>query len=101
MRHNELRDLETELLNIVCSDVQVEPVLQDISGEQLNGGSNRAPDARLDIRARGFWESQRSAFFDVRVCHPMLIRTRTWSYAKSTRYTKTRRSSYMQGEFSK
>ena len=36
MRHNELRDLEAELLNIVCSDVQVEPVLQDISGEQLN-----------------------------------------------------------------
>ena len=70
MRHNELRDLEAELLNIVCSDVQVEPVLQDISGEQLNRGSNRAPDARLDIRARGFWESQRSAFFDVRVCHP-------------------------------
>ena len=70
MRHNELRDLEAELLNIVCSDVQVEPVLQDISGEQLNRGSNRALDARLDIRARGFWESQRSAFFDVRVCHP-------------------------------
>ena len=70
MRHNELRDLEAELLNIVCSDVQVEPVLQDISGEQLNRGSNRAPDARLDIRARGFWESQRSAFFYVRVCHP-------------------------------
>ncbi|CAB4008847.1 Hypothetical predicted protein, partial [Paramuricea clavata] len=70
MRHNELRDLEAELLNIVCSDVQVEPVLQDISGEQLNGGSNKAPDARLDIRARGFWESQQSAFFDVRVCHP-------------------------------
>ena len=70
MRHNELRDLEAELLNIVCNDVQVEPVLQDISGEQLNGGSNRAPDARLDIRARGFWECQRSAFFDVRVCHP-------------------------------
>lgn len=70
MRHNELRDLEAELLNIVCSDVQVEPALQDISGEQLNGGSNRAPDARLDIRARGFWESQRSAFFGVRVCHP-------------------------------
>ena len=64
MRHNELRDLEAELLNIVYSDVQVEPVLhiQDISGEQLNGGSNRASDARLDIRARGFWESQRSVF---------------------------------------
>jgi len=41
-----------------------------ISGDQLGRGSNRAPDARLDIHARGFWESQRSAFFDVRVCHP-------------------------------
>ena len=61
-RYNELRDLEVELLNIVCSDAQVEPAVQGISGERLNGGSTRAPDARLDIRARGFWESQRSAF---------------------------------------
>ena len=69
-RHNELRDLEAELLNMVCTDVKIEPVLQDISGEQLGRGSNRAPNARLDIHARGFWENQRSAFFDVRVCHP-------------------------------
>ena len=55
---------------MVCSDVEVESVLQDISGEQLGRGSNRAPDARLDIHARGFWENQRSAFFDVRVFHP-------------------------------
>ena len=56
--HNELRDLEAELLNMVCTDVEIEPVLQDISGEQLGRGSNRAPDARLDIHARGFWENQ-------------------------------------------
>ena len=66
-RHNELRDLEAELLNVVCTDVEIEPVLRDISGEQLGRGSNQAPDARLDIHARGFWENQRSAFFDVRV----------------------------------
>ena len=69
-RHNELRDLGAELLSTVCNDVEIEPVLQDITGEQLSRGSNTAQDARLDIHARGFWERQRSAFFDVRVCHP-------------------------------
>ena len=69
-RHNELRDLEAELLSTVCKDVQVEPVLQQVTGETLNKDANRAPDTRLDIRERGFWERQRSAFFDVRVCHP-------------------------------
>ena len=69
-RHNELRDLEADMLNIVCNDVEVEPVLQELTGEVLPRGANTAPDARLDIHARGFWEKQRSAFFDVRVCHP-------------------------------
>ena len=70
-RDNELRDLEAELLSTVCSDVETGPVLLDISEEQLSRGSNKAQDARLDIHARGFWEQQRSAFFDVRVCHPI------------------------------
>ena len=69
-QHNELRDLEAELLNTACSDVKVEPLPQDISGEQLSRGANLAKDARLDIHARGFWEHQRSAFFNVRVWHP-------------------------------
>ena len=72
-RHNELRDLEAEFLSMACSDVEIEPVLQDISGEHLNRGSNKAQGARLDIHARGFWERHRSAFFDVRVCHPNAV----------------------------
>ena len=68
--HNELRSLEADLLNMVCNDVEMEPVLQNVSREQLTRGSNTAPDARLDIHARGFWENQRSTFFDVRVCYP-------------------------------
>ena len=58
-RHNELRDLQAEMLRMVCNGVETEPVLQDIIGEELNrrgGGANTAPDARLDIIARGFLE---------------------------------------------
>ena len=35
-RHNELRDLEAEMLRMVCSDVEVEPVLQEVTGETIN-----------------------------------------------------------------
>ena len=69
-RHNELRDLEAQMLDLVCHDVEVEPVLQEITGESLARGANTAPEARLDIHARGFWSRQGSTFFDVRVCHP-------------------------------
>ena len=69
-RHNDLRDLEEEMPRMVYNDVEVEPVLQEVIGETLNHGANKAPDARLDIHARGFWERQRSALFDVRLCQP-------------------------------
>ena len=68
-RHNERHDLEAEMLRMVCNDVE-EPVLQEVTAEALNHGANKAPDARLDIHAPGFWERQRSAFIDVRVCQP-------------------------------
>jgi len=41
-RHNELRDLEAEMLRMVCKDVEVEPVLQEITGEVLTRGTNKA-----------------------------------------------------------
>ena len=69
-RHNEIRDLEAEILQAVCTDVEMEPVLQEVTGEVLPRGANKAPDARLDIRAQGFWVREQSAFFDVRVYHP-------------------------------
>ena len=69
-RHKESRDLEAEMLRMVCTDIEIEPVLQEITGEELNRGANKAPDARLDVHARGVWDKQQSAFFDVQVCHP-------------------------------
>ena len=41
-RHNELRDLVADLLSMFCNDVEVEPVLQGMTEEQLMRGSNRA-----------------------------------------------------------
>ena len=55
---------------MICSDVEIEPALQDIYGEQLGRGSNQVPNVRLDIHACRFWENQQSAFFDRRLCHP-------------------------------
>lgn len=41
-RHNELTDLEAGLSSKICSDVEVETLLQDISIEQLIRGANKA-----------------------------------------------------------
>ena len=52
-RHNEIRDLEAEILQAVCTDVEVEPVLQEVTGEVLPRGVNKAPDPRLDMPCAG------------------------------------------------
>ena len=44
-RHNELRDLEAELLNMVCTDVEIEPVLQDISGDIARKAKYSGPNS--------------------------------------------------------
>ena len=71
IRHNELRDLTASLLTKVCHNVATEPRLQPLSGESLSHRSAITTDnARLDIRARGFWSAAQDAYFDVRVFHP-------------------------------
>ena len=70
-RHNEVRDFLADVLRSVCADVEVEPQLLCYNDETLAGRTaNRSSEARLDIRARGFWSRQQEAFFDIRVTHP-------------------------------
>ena len=69
-RHDTLRDVIAEAMEEVLSDVEREPVLASLDGETLQGRTaNRADDARVDIRAGGFWTRQQDAYFDVRVTH--------------------------------
>ena len=71
IRHNEIRDITASLLTEVCNNVTTEPPLQPLSGENMTARSANTNDgARVDIRARGFWNVSQDAFFDVRVFYP-------------------------------
>ena len=84
LRHNSIRDLTSKMLNEVCSDVQIEPPLNPLSGETLKEiSANRKDDARLDIAARSFWVSGQKAFFDIRVFNPLAIRYRNSKISKA------------------
>ena len=65
IRHNRIRDFEANLLQQTCNDVETEPPLQRLEGEQLTGLTGDG--ARPDIRARGFWRPGQNAYFDVLV----------------------------------
>ena len=71
-RHNEIRDLTATLLTEVCKDVRVEPELQPVTHEVLNGATANSQDgARLDIAANGVWGGNfERTYFDVRVFNP-------------------------------
>ena len=72
LRHNEVRDLTAKLMSEVCHNMCIEPHLQPLTGEALNGATAIVTDgARLDVAANGFWGGQHErAFFDIRVFNP-------------------------------
>ena len=74
IRHNELRNFTARLLKNVSHDVKIEPSLEELSGEVMSTSTNVSSEARLDISARGFWETYQKAFFDVRVFNPLARR---------------------------
>ena len=69
-RHDGVRNLLTSFLSKVCTNVEVEPQLQPLDNERFNLRSAvTSPEARLDMKAGGFWSRGVTAFFDVRVTH--------------------------------
>ena len=65
MRHNNIRDFEANLLRKVCVDVETEPQLQPLDGENVIGLTG--DESKPDVRARGIWRPGQNAFFDIRV----------------------------------
>ena len=68
MPHNALRDLMGKMMEEVCKDVVIEPMLLPVDENEVEG--NTSENARLDIAARGVWRGYERTFFDVRVTHP-------------------------------
>ena len=68
IRHNDLRDPTARIVSEVCKDIDIEPKLLPLFGEELHGRTtNQSNDASLDIRAQGFWNRDQQSFFDIRV----------------------------------
>ena len=60
-RPNEIRDITSKWLTEVCTDVEKEPQLQPLTGETiLPRSANKQEEARVDIRAKGFWNRQQN-----------------------------------------
>ena len=71
LRHNSVRNVEAKIMREVCKDVQIEPNLLPIENTEFDGKrTNVQQNARLDISARGVWNTFEKTFFDVRITHP-------------------------------
>ena len=69
-RHDNIKNLLVNLLAKVCKNVESEPHLLEITSESLNyATANTSDEARLDIKAQGFWQHGQVTYFDVRVTH--------------------------------
>nr|XP_047135433.1 uncharacterized protein LOC100199667 [Hydra vulgaris] len=85
-KHDNIIDLLTVCLNKFCTNVQAEPHLIPLTNEKFNfKTANTNDEARLDIKAKGFWRKGETAFFDVRVRDAI-------HYFKPVRLKATRRS---------
>ena len=67
MRHDDIKTFEAHLLSKVCKDVELEPQLQPVRGEKFKNKIIDGDEARLDVKARGFWRKGQLNYFDIRI----------------------------------
>ena len=65
---NGVRNLLTTFIDKICNNVEIEPRVQPLDNERFHLRSAvTSSEARLDIKAGGFWARGVTAFFDVRL----------------------------------
>ena len=98
IRHNEIRDITATLLTDICHNVATEPLLQLLTDESFaHRSANMELNARLDIRARGFWSTGQDAFFDVRIFCPNASSNCSMTTAAAYRkHASTKKREYVQ-----
>ena len=90
LRHNDVRDLIAKLMSEVCYNVQVEPHLQPLSGKSLHYKSAvHEADARVDIRAAGFWNC-RATIVPFLMLECLMLSLRATSLLVSSNFSKIR-----------
>jgi len=57
----------------VCRDILTEPTYLPMNENDFERKVNTADNARLDISARGLWNSCAKTLFDVRITHPTSV----------------------------
>ena len=68
LRHSRLRGITVALLQEVCHDVAIKPILQPVSNNNMVPSTANTNDGvRLAVSARSSWTTGQKAFFDVRV----------------------------------
>ena len=97
--HNSIWNITAELLTEVCPNVGMKPTLQPLNGEVFHRKTTNTEDnARLDIKAKHFWDSSRwSTFFDVRVFNAHTPSNSSFSFgAYYRRHERKKRRNYEQ-----
>ena len=93
LRYNELRNITASMLSQVCPNVSVEPHLQPLNGEErTHTTAVREENARLDVKANGFWgDNFHITFFNVHVYNPHTPSNRTINPSSMYQKHKKRR----------
>ena len=82
MRHNALHDVEANLMQKVCTDVKIEPMLVPTGAELAT--STTADRARLDVSGLGLWNQYEETYTDIMVTphRPVACRKKVRWYSR-------------------